>query len=537
MTALTPLQHGIKLLTEGNLSAAQEVLQGIRSRGEADAASAARFLAHIEKSERRYGKAITTLLAALDDLGPDSATLAQLAELYMTIGKHEDAIAAAEGSLERESDNSITSLNLTIWKSNRSDDPMAIRQGFEAWTERFLQRAVCETALQSPEAARLAPERKLRVGYVSGDLRNHPVRYLIEPYFRLHDHSRFDIHAFMCSDEDEISLLLKDHIPHWHNVKDLDNDAILERIRALGIDILVDLSGHTDASRMSVFAARAAPVQVTWWGFVHTLGLTEIDYRLTDWQTAPDGADKYYTEALCRLQCHTAYLPPVNTEKQYPPPWRANGYVTMISLNHSRKISDTALDTWCAILRTNPESGLTIVTTETSDVGIEEYFLPRLREKGFPMDRVAAVPRLTMLQYMNVAAAADFALDSFPVSGGVTTLHALWMGLPVLALRPPSPITMQTYSGNTLAMVGLDECVASSHDELIERASEWIQNPSRIDTLRDKSRRQLTLSPFMDHAGRVAELESCFEAMWQRFIYDEPVTSLNSQIVANVESR
>jgi predicted O-linked N-acetylglucosamine transferase (SPINDLY family) len=344
MTTLTPLQQGIKLLTEGNLVAAQEVLQDIRSRGEADAASAARFLAHIEKSERRYGKAITTLLTALDDLGPDSATLAQLAELYMAVGKHEDAIAAAEDSLERESDNSITSLNLAIWRSNRSDDPMAIRQDFEAWTERFLERAVCETALQSPEAARLASEQKLRVGYVSGDLGNHPVRYLIEPYFRLHDHTRFDIHAFMCSDEDEISLLLKDHVPHWHNVKDLNDDALLERIRALRIDILVDLSGHTEASRMSVFAARAAPVQVTWWGFVHTLGLREIDYRLTDWQTAPEGADEYYTEALCRLHCHTAYLPPVNTEKQYPPPWSKNGYVTMISLNHSRKISDAALD-------------------------------------------------------------------------------------------------------------------------------------------------------------------------------------------------
>jgi len=208
MTTLTPLQQGIKLLTEGNLVAAQEVLQDIRSRGEADAASAARFLAHIEKSERRYGKAITTLTAALDDLGPDSATLAQLAELYMAVGKHEDAIAAAEDSLEKESDNSITSLNLTIWRSNRSDDPMAIRQGFEAWTERFLNPAVCETPLQSPVASQLTPERKLRVGYVSGDLGNHPVRYLIEPYFRLHDHSRFDIHAFMCSDEDEISLLL-----------------------------------------------------------------------------------------------------------------------------------------------------------------------------------------------------------------------------------------------------------------------------------------------------------------------------------------
>lgn len=162
------------------------------------------------------------------------------------------------------------------------------------------------------------------------------MRYLIEPHLRLHDASRFEIHTFMTSEEDEVSQFLKQWVPYWHNVAALDNDALLSLIRSLEIDILVDLSGHTEASKLEVFAARAAPVQVTWWGFAHTLGIEEIDYRLTDFETCPQGTEEHYIEALCRMTCLTAYAPPVNCEDQYASPWQRNGYVTMISLNHTR---------------------------------------------------------------------------------------------------------------------------------------------------------------------------------------------------------
>ena len=302
---------------------------------------------------------------------------------------------------------------------------------------------------------------------------------------------------------------------------------MLSFIRSLEIDILVDLSGHTEASKLEVFAARAAPVQVTWWGFVHTLGIEGIDYRLTDFETCPPGAEAHYTEALCRMACLTAYAPPVNCEDQYPSPWQGNGYVTMISLNHTRKLSQAALDCWRDILVQNPNSGLIVVSSEATEADAQNDFIPRLVDGGFPMDRVSVVPRLSMLEYMNVASVADFALDSFPVSGGVTTLHALWMGLPVLTMTPNTPIAMQTYSGNTLRLVGLDECVTTSHQEVVARAAEWIQNPALIDALRARTRPNLIASPFMNHEARVRELETCFQAMWRRFLHNEPVTDLS----------
>ena len=524
---LTPFLEGIKVLSDGDSVEARALLFAVWEAGGNDAQSAARFIAHIDKTERRFSDAIAILESSLQKFGDDAATLALLSEFYMKMGNHEYAIEAASKSLALAPDNAITALNLTIWQSNYSEHPLEIRKAFEQWSSRYLHPASSNTPLPTAAQRDTAGARPLRVGYMSGDLGNHPVRYLIEPYLRLHDASQFEIHAFMTSAEDEVSQFLKEWVPHWHNVAALDNDALLSFIRSLEIDILVDLSGHTEASKLEVFAARAAPVQVTWWGFVHTLGIDEIDYRLTDCETCPPGAEAHYTEALCRMACLTAYAPPVNCEDQYPSPWQGNGYVTMISLNHTRKLSQAALDCWRDILVQNPNSGLIVVSSEASAADAQNDFIPRLVDGGFPMDRVSVVPRLSMLEYMNVASVADFALDSFPVSGGVTTLHALWMGLPVLTMTPNTSIAMQTYSGNTLRLVGLDECVTTSHQEVVARAAEWIQNPALIDALRARTRPSLIASPFMNHEARVRELETCFQAMWRRFLHNEPVTDLS----------
>ena len=527
MASLTPFQQAIKRLSDGEVDAARQALVAIWEGGGRDAGQAARFIAHIAKNERRFSDAIHMLESSLETLGKDAATLAQLSELYMAVGKHHKAIEAATLSLDEAPDNAVTALNRAIWQSNYSEHPLEIRKAFEQWSSRYLHPASSNTPLLTAAQRGTAGARPLRVGYMSGDLGNHPVRYLIEPYLRLHDASQFEIHAFMTSAEDEVSQFLKEWVPHWHNVAALDNDALLSFIRSLEIDILVDLSGHTEASKLEVFAARAAPVQVTWWGFVHTLGIDEIDYRLTDFETCPPGAEAHYTEALCRMACLTAYAPPVNCEDQYTSPWQGNGYVTMISLNHTRKLSQAALDCWRDILMQNPNSGLIVVSSEATEADAQNDFIPRLVDGGFPMDRVSVVPRLSMLEYMNVASVADFALDSFPVSGGVTTLHALWMGLPVLTMTPNTPIAMQTYSGNTLRLVGLDECVTTSHQEVVARAAEWIQNPALIDALRARTRPSLIASPFMNHEARVRELETCFHAMWRRFLHNEPVTDLS----------
>ena len=263
MAGLTPFQQGVKLLYEGDAEAARRTLFALWEGGGSDAANAARYIALIDKNQRRFSDAIALLESSLEKFGQDAATLAQLSEFYMTMGHHLRAMDAATRSLEEEPNNAITALNLAIWNSNYATEPLAIKAAFEQWSAGYIEPPVSAVPLQVATQKFDAPDSPLRIGYVSGDLGNHPVRYFIEPYLKLHDASQFEIHAFMTGDEDEISQVLKEWVPHWHNVKALDDSALLSLIRSLEIDILVDLSRHTEASRLEVFVARAAPIQLT----------------------------------------------------------------------------------------------------------------------------------------------------------------------------------------------------------------------------------------------------------------------------------
>jgi predicted O-linked N-acetylglucosamine transferase (SPINDLY family) len=146
---------------------------------------------------------------------------------------------------------------------------------------------------------------------------------------------------------------------------------------------------------------------------------------------------------------------------------------------------------------------------------------PRLAELGLPMDRVSITPRLTMLEFMAMASVADFALDSFPVSGGTTTLHALWMGLPVLALQNPNFDGMSSSSASTLIGLQLQECVAGSLAHYRQIAGQWIDQPAMIDDLRERCRPALQSSPLMDHPTRLQDVERAFRFMWEQYVDDQ----------------
>ena len=508
------LLQGIQYLSKGQHAEARAALTSVRAGLNIEAPIAARFLAFIDKTERKYAQALATLEQANLDFSQDPEILSQLAEYSMDLGDYDKAIVYAEQSLSIAPDNAILRLNLASWQSSRSTDPAQIRQSYEAWCKDYLDPLSTAKPQTPRRISAPCPDRLLRVGYVSGDLKNHAVRYFIEPYLKLHDRTQFQIHAFMTQAPDTITAILKESVDHWHDVQKLSNYDLLALIQRLEIDILVDLSGHTEGARLEVFNARAAPVQITWWGFVQTLGMREMDYRLTDAITCPPETDHFYTEALCRMRCLTAYTPPLNSEALYPAPCLKNGYVTMVSINHSRKVSNQALNLWRKVLIANPSAHLCIVTMESTQDGADALFKPRLVQFDFPMDRVRVIPRLTMLEFMRISAIADFSLDSLPISGGVTTFHALWIGLPVLTIRPPQPIALQAFSANILTLIDLPECIAHSPEAFLQKAQQWINSPATIDSIRNKCRHQLRHSPFMDHPSRVTELESNFRQMW-----------------------
>ena len=509
------LIEGLQHLSDGNLEQARVIFNRIIDQNDAESLIAFQYLAYAYSIESKYFLAIDTLKKAHEIFDADYLVLAQLAEIMMKIGDYDQAIAYAKKSLLLNTNNPILRINLAAWQASRTSDPIEIRNLYESWCRDYLD----------PHAKLIQPftnkntdkNKKLKIGYVSGDLKNHAIRYFIEPYLKHHNHQDFEIHAFMTQASDPITSVLKKYTDYWHDVQEQSIEELFQLIQSQDIDVLVDLSGHSEGERLEVFARRAAPIQLTWYGFVQTLGMQQMDYRLTDSINCPDGSDAYYTESLYRLQCFTAYEPPLSSDDFPLSPWKKNSYVTMISLNHSRKVSDDALILWRDVLKNNPKAKLIIVSTERTQEGANAIFFPRLERLALPLDRIEIKSKLSMRDFMRLAFYADFALDSIPISGGVTTFHSLWMGLPVLTMQPEKPISLFSYTANILRTLGLDGCIADNPVHFQKLASNLINQPELIDALRADSRQRLLASPFLDHVARTNELELAYRQLWHEY--------------------
>ncbi len=509
------LIEGLQHLSDGYLEQARVIFNRIIHQNDAESLIAFQYLAYAYSIESKYFLAIDTLKKAHENFNSDYLVLAQLAEIMMKIGDYDQAIAYAQKSLGLNTNNPILRINLAAWQASRTSDPIEIRNLYESWCRDYLD----------PHAKFIQPftnkntdkNKKLKIGYVSGDFKNHAIRYFIEPYLKHHNHEDFEIHAFMTQASDPITSVLKKYTDYWHDVKEQSIEELFQLIQSQDIDVLVDLSGHSEGERLEVFARRAAPIQLTWYGFVQTLGMQQMDYRLTDSMSCPDGSEDYYTENLYRLQCFTAYQPPLTSDDFPLSPWKKNSYVTMISLNHSRKVSDDALILWRDVLKNNPKAKLIIVSTERTQEGANAIFIPRLERLALPLDRIEIKSKLSMRDFMRLAFYADFALDSTPISGGVTTFHTLWMGLPVLTMQPEKPISLFSYTANILRTLGLESCIADSPAHFQKLASNLINQPELIDALRAESRQRLLASPYLDHVARTKELELAYRQLWHEY--------------------
>jgi protein O-GlcNAc transferase len=512
-------EAAIECIAKGRVDQALEVLRSVYFGRGLMAEKALLAMLYVFQMRGSEGDAVILLEDACDNYPDNPKWPEALASIKIKQGEVDAAIIYASRTLKLDPNNQGMFINRTCWIAARCDQPTQVRSMFEEWGRRFVDPITDKATPFS--SCNLDLHRKLKIGYISGDFKNHSVRYFIEPFLRLHDRRQYEVYAFMTMQEDEVSQFIKPLVDNWRNVEELDDVSLLNFLRDEKIDILIDLSGHTQGERLSVLAMRAAPVQVTWFGFMQTLGMKAIDWRLTDWGTCPPGMEASYTEKLYRLECMVAYDPPLNSETLYPSPYRKNGYVTMISLNHTRKLTDNVLSVWRDILLDNPRSGLIIIGGYRDSRLSEGSLIPRLKRVGMPMDRVSVSPRLSMEEFMALASVADFALDSFPVSGGTTTLHALWMGLPVLAISDPNHGGLSSSSALTLKGLNLHDCVASTVFEYHEKASKWISDPSRIDGVRSNCRSALQGSPLMNHEARVLEVEKAYRYMWHKYVHNE----------------
>lgn len=398
-------------------------------------------------------------------------------------------------------------------------DPAATLARYRAWGARFAD-PITATASPLPalDAMRRDPAHRLRIGYVSGDLREHSVAFFMEPVFANHS-ADVEVFVYATGARDAVTERLAGHVPHWHDVRALSDDALLALIRGHRIDVLVDLSGHTEGQRLFVFARRAAPVQVTWLGFMHPLGMKAMDYRLTDWGCDPPGNEAHHSERLFRLECMASYAPP-EAPLQAEPPMQRQGHPTLISLNNSKKVTDEMLAVWARILDARPDARLVLMVQERDAAAARAQMQPRIERACLPLQRVQVSPQLPLADFMALGTLADVALDTAPISGGTTTLHALWMGLPLVTLEAQE--SAASASARTLQGLGYGAWVAPDATGYIARVLALLAEPAPLRAHRATVRDRMRASALMDHAGRTAELERAYRLMWINHLIGEP---------------
>jgi predicted O-linked N-acetylglucosamine transferase (SPINDLY family) len=363
------------------------------------------------------------------------------------------------------------------------------------------------------------PQRRLRVGYVSADFRLHSCAYFFEPLLGAHNRSAFEIHCYSCvAHPDATTARLRAMADGWHDITTLTDEAAGAMIRAHGIDILVDMAGHTAGNRLAAFARKPAPVQVSWLGYPDDTGLHAIDARISDAITDPPGeASEHGDSTIIRLAAGAhCYAAPPPVPEVAPLPAVSNGFVTFGSFNNIAKVTPSTLRLWAALLREAPRSRLVLKHWQLADAPLRTELLRAFFMEGVAPDRIDTLPRIAdqgghLAAYHRI----DIGLDTFPYHGTATTCEALWMGVPVLTLlgeRPPARV-----GASLLTRVGLQSLIADSRERFVVIGAALAGDIEALARLRAELRERMRASPLGNPALWTPHLEGAYRELWTRW--------------------
>jgi predicted O-linked N-acetylglucosamine transferase (SPINDLY family) len=388
--------------------------------------------------------------------------------------------------------------------------PAAIRERAQDWDRRF----ALPRCAPGPAFADRRPDRKLRIGYVSPDLANHPIGHFMIGVLAHHARDRFE--AVVYSEravEDEMSATMKETATSWCRTPGLSDAALIERIVSDRIDILVDLAGHTSGNRLRVFTAKPAPVQLTWMGSVGTTGLAAMDGVIADRFHVPPGQEGSYVEQVFRLpESFVCFEPPAYAPAVGEAPFQRNGFITFGCFSNPAKINASLMRSWAAILQRIPDARLRLryrwMDARANRQRIEGVF----ERHGIESERLIIEGELPHRGLLGAYGGIDIALDTWPYSGCATTLEALWMGCPVITRPEQRFASRHTYS--VLATLGLDDLIASDAAAYVEAAARLATDRATLGNLRSALRDRLANSPLCDPAGFTKSLEAVYREAW-----------------------
>jgi predicted O-linked N-acetylglucosamine transferase (SPINDLY family) len=529
-------------------------LHELRRYGEAEAAygramaldprhaSALMNLGLVQQEQKRGAEAEANLRAALELAPGNPIILHNLARLCKMTGRITEAIAAAKGALAARPGFGQTYLQLgnayhaggqpklalEAFRTARDlapEDPIihdnyiaaltcdAANDGkrllaeYRAWSEAHLAGIPRLSHANVPDAG-----RRLRIGYVSPDFRNHAVAYFVEPLFEARDREAFELFCYsMVEEEDEVTGRFKALADHWRPILHVEDDEVAAMIQADGIDILVDLVGHTVGKRMTVFARKPAPVQVaTLIGHDGTTGMDVFDYILGDPYLTPSGCEDLFSETLVRLP---SVIAPFRPSEAWPDvlPLPKSKAVVFGCFAEPGRIGDKALDLWRRILDRVPGARLLLKHSTFGYPDRASYWRKRFEIFGdrFDLESVNG----GWGRNMDVYGRVTVMLDTYPLTGATSTLIPLWMGVPVISLAGHYP--GRRYGATMLSNAGAPELVAGTEDDFVELAVALAQDRGRLGRYRRQMRDVMKASPILDARAVTAAIEGSYRAMWR----------------------
>ncbi|QWV93635.1 tetratricopeptide repeat protein [Geomonas oryzisoli] len=449
-----------------------------------------------------------------------------LANVLKSQGRHREALEHYRAALRLAPDNAEVHSSLLF---------ALLYQAGSAEVTVFAEHAAFGAAHRFPPRRHdnaPEPDRVVHVGYVSADFREHAVARFIEPVLAHHDRERFRVFCYSnVSVPDGKSARLAARCDRFVSIAGLPDDAVDRLIAEDGIDILVDLSGHSAGNRLPLFARKPAPVQITWIGYPFSTGLTTMDYRISDAVCDPPGAtERYHSEELIRLPgTFSCFAPPEEAPAVADLPCLAAGRVTFGSFNNPAKITPETVALWADVLRAVPGSRLLLKGYSFACPETRQHLLDAFAERGIAPERLELTGNTPSYRdHLALYGRVDLALDTFPYNGTTTTCEALWMGVPVLTL---SGTTHRSRVGASLLhALGLDALAVQEAGAFVAGAAALAQDRARLGELRQTLRDRMAASPLTDGAGFTRTLEAALSEVWEKWCRSHPAPAADPRV-------
>lgn len=428
------------------------------------------------------------------------------------LGRLDDALVSYEAALRIKPDYAAAFHNL-LFALNYHPDKTAeeINAAYAEYDRRFgaPHRIAPRRYGNAPAAG-----RRLKIGYVSPDFRQHSSRFFLEPLVANHDRAAFELFAYAAlGKEDAVTERYKGYFENWIPTTGIDDDALCARIRADKIDILVDLAGHTAKNRLGVFARKPAPVSVSWLGYASTTGLRSIDYLLIDPVSAPPGSEPLFAETPWRLETPAyVFRPAEGMGPEGELPALRRGFVTFGTLTRAVRINGHTVRVWAQILKAVPQSRLTIDSFSFGDAKACEALAARFAAEGIARERLDIGYHSPP---WDVLRSIDIGLDCFPHNSGVTLFETLYMGVPYVTLAGRPSVGL--IGSSILEGVGHPEWIARSEDEYLDIAVRLARDLSTLARIRSKLRAEMESRPIMDERGFAARVEVAYRQMFEKW--------------------